>query len=816
MRLVCTCLIFFLCAFKVFPQHIIHGKITDSQGQAVPFVSVYLKNTSKGTSANSEGEYALNTPAGKYEVVFKAIGYHTQSRQIEIVSNQLLNISLQAEVYELKDAVIQAGGEDPAFSIIRKAIRQRKNHLHEVQAYTAEVYIKGLQRMLAAPKKFLGRDVEKMGKEIGLDSNRQGILYLSESESKLSFMQPDKFKEEMIASKTSGSNRAFSFNRASDMRVNFYENMLEWEGLGNRPFISPIAENALFYYTYKLLGASMENGQLVNKIQVIPRRSADPVFRGNIYILEDSWRIHSLDLYLSKEANLNFVDTLKINQQFFPVGEKVWMPSSVRFDFTGGAFGFRFGGYFIALYKNYDLSPQLNKKDFAEVLHISREVNKKDSTYWQQTRPIPLTEEELRDYHKKEALAAKRESKAYLDSLDRVYNKFKPVSFLISGYNWRNRYKKEYYNLSSVVSSVFYNTVEGFGLDYKLSYRKQIDSLSNKNLFLSGKLHYGFSSEQLNGTFSAFFPVKSTNLGIQLGTDVQDLNNLGSISQLGNTVNSLLYERNYLKLYEKKIVQISATQRIGGGVLTSFSAEWANRNNLQNTSTYTFFPSTKSSFTSNNPLSPYTEDPLFPQNQSFKLGWRATYEFSKEYATYPGRRVYMPSKYPRLGLTYTKGIPSVLSSDVDYDLLSFDISKSDIKLGMYGKTSFYASLGKFLNNRRIFYTDYKHFVGNQSLTYTPQMRSYLFLDYYQFSTADKYLEGHWEHNFSSFFLNKIPLIRKLKLQEIAGLNYLATPVLKNYYEVYGGLEYLSFRALYGFSYRDGKKMDSGFRISYGF
>lgn len=815
MKLAYTFLLIFLCVFKGFTQHIIHGKISDRQGAAVPFVSVYLKNTSKGTSANSEGEYVLNVPAGKHEVVFKAIGYRTTSWQLEVSSNQLLNMSLETEIYELNEAVIRAGGEDPAFAIIRKAIKQRKNHLHEVQAYTAEVYIKGLQKMLAAPKKFLGRDIEKMGKEIGLDSNRRGIIYLSESESKLSFMQPDKFREVMIASKISGSNRAFSFNRASDMRVNFYENMLEWDGLSNRPLISPIADNALFYYNYKLLGASMENGQLVNKIEVIPRRSTDPVFRGNIYILEDSWRIHSVDLYLSKEANLNFVDTLKINQQFFPVGNRTWMPSSVRFDFTGGAFGFRFGGYFIALYKNYDLSPKLNKKDFAEVLNISREVNKKDSTYWEQTRPIPLTNEEVNDYHKKEALAAKRESKAYLDSLDKVYNKFKPVNFFISGYSWRNRYKKEYYNLSSVASSVFYNTVEGFGLDYKLSYRKQIDSLSNKNLFLLGKLRYGFSSEQLNGTFSAFFPVKSTNLGIQLGTDVQDLNNLGSISQLGNTVNSLLYKRNYLKLYEKKFLQLSATQRIGGGLLAMFSAEWASRNSLQNTSTYTF-ASKKSAFTSNNPFSPYTEEPLFPENQSFKLGLRATYEFNKEYATYPGRKVYMPSKYPRLGLTYTKGIPNVLSSDVDYDLLSFDISKSDIKLGMYGKTSFYASAGKFLNSRRIFYPDYKHFVGNRSLSYTPQMRSYLFLDYYQFSTPDRYLEGHIEHNFSSFFINKIPLVRKTKLQEIVGFNYLNTPVLRNYFEVYGGFQFLNFRGLYGLSYRDGKQMGSGFRISYGF
>jgi hypothetical protein len=254
-----------------------------------------------------------------------------------------------------------------------------------------------------------------MGKEIGLDSNRSGIIYLSESESKLSFIQPDNFREEMISSKVSGSNRAFSFNRASDMKVNFYENLQNWEGLSNRPIISPLADNGLFYYQYKYLGSAIENGEAVNKIQVIPRRKSDPVFRGYIYILENSWRIHSVDLFLTKEANINFVDTLKINQQFIPVGNKNWMPASVKFDFTGGVFGFRFGGYFMAIYKNYDLNPALNRKDFAEVLLITKGVNKKDSSYWAQARPIPLTLEEKADYRKKDTLAAKRESKPYLD-----------------------------------------------------------------------------------------------------------------------------------------------------------------------------------------------------------------------------------------------------------------------------------------------------------------------------------------------------------------------------------------------------------------
>lgn len=814
---------FLLCMFSFISLTLsaqsltVRGRITDQQGQAIPFASIYEKNTTIGTSANSEGEYTLKLGAGKHDLYYRAIGYRQEIREIDLKTNYNLDVSLTTAVFELADVIVRSGGEDPAYEVIRNAIRKRKSHLREADEYSADVYIKGMQKMLAAPKKFLGRNIDEMSKEMGLDSNRTGILYLSESESRLSYKQPDSYHEEMISSKVSGSNRAFSFNRASDININFYENIIAMEGISNRPFISPIAENALFYYDYKLIGTSMENGGLVNKIELIPKRGADPVFRGNIYIIEDSWRIHSSDLMITKQANINFVDTLNIRQQYIPVNSRVWMPSSIRYDFTGGIFGFRFGGYYLALYKNYDLNPGLNKKDFVEVLKITREVNKKDSAYWTQARPVPLTEEEKTDYEKKTVLALKRESKSYLDSLDKVHNKFKPVQFIIgSGYSPRNRFKNEYYTFSSLRNSAFYNTVEGFGINYQATYSKRLDSLTNKFVNFAGKVRYGFSSEKLHGSVSGDLPLKEATLSFSVGSDVLDLNNQGSISQLGNSINSLFYERNLLKLYEKKFISVIMTQRFGG-FAGSLGSEWANRLSLQNTSDYTIRDLASRAFTSNNPLeSTLVNGPLFPENQSFKLTFRGTYDFSNKYATYPSGKIHQPSKYPRLGLTYTTAVKGVFGSDARYDLLSVDLTKSDIKLGMYGQFKFWVGAGQFLSNNNVYFPDYKHFVGNLSLSYIPKINNFLFLDFYKNSTADKFAEAHLEHNFSGFITNKLPLIRKLKLKEVLGFNYLATPALKNYNEVYFGLEYLTFRVMYGMAYDKGRRVDKGVRIAYGF
>jgi hypothetical protein len=206
---------FLILSAKAMAQSFtLSGTITDGSGNPVPFATILVKNTSKGSSANSDGQYTLSLVAGTYDIVFKAIGYKQDIRKIEFKSNTEINIKLLPESYQLQNVVVKAGGEDPAYAIIRKAIRKRKSYLTEVKSYTADTYIKGLQKLLAAPKKFMGRDIDAIARQMGLDSNRQGIIYLSESESKLSFTQPNQYHEEMISSKVSGSNRACCLKRA--------------------------------------------------------------------------------------------------------------------------------------------------------------------------------------------------------------------------------------------------------------------------------------------------------------------------------------------------------------------------------------------------------------------------------------------------------------------------------------------------------------------------------------------------------------------------------------------------------------------------
>src|SRR5690606_2158888 len=96
--------------------------------------------------------------------------------------------------------------------------------LEETPPHTAKVYIKGVHRLLQAPEKLMGIRISEIGSELGLDSNRTGILYLSESESRITSHPPRLFREEMISSSVSGDNNTFSITRATVRRVNFYKN----------------------------------------------------------------------------------------------------------------------------------------------------------------------------------------------------------------------------------------------------------------------------------------------------------------------------------------------------------------------------------------------------------------------------------------------------------------------------------------------------------------------------------------------------------------------------------------------------------------
>ncbi|HYD90512.1 MAG TPA: carboxypeptidase-like regulatory domain-containing protein, partial [Flavobacterium sp.] len=123
----------------------IKGKVTASNGEPIPFVSITIENTYTGTTANEEGSYELPLRAtGKYTMVFQSIGYKTKKIPVNIASfPHTLDVVLQDESYEL-NAVSVSNTEDPAYAIIRQAIAHKKENSEKTGRFEADFYSKGI------------------------------------------------------------------------------------------------------------------------------------------------------------------------------------------------------------------------------------------------------------------------------------------------------------------------------------------------------------------------------------------------------------------------------------------------------------------------------------------------------------------------------------------------------------------------------------------------------------------------------------------------------------------------------------------------
>ncbi|MGV3509367.1 MAG: DUF5686 and carboxypeptidase regulatory-like domain-containing protein [Sphingobacteriaceae bacterium] len=808
-------LILLLLLSKVYSQGLINitGNINDTMGNPIAFTSVFVKDENFSTMANQNGEYKIALRPGKHTIIFRFVGYKQEEIEFMVKPGIKVNAVLEKESFLLKEVKISnRKGEDPANGLIRKVISKRRE-LRSTPSYSCDVYTKGVQKLTGAPKKILGQDVAQA---LNLDSNRHGILYQSETKSKFYFDYPH-VKEVMEASKIAGDREGFSFNRALDLQINLYDNLLQWGPLGNQSYISPVADNAFDYYKFQLEGSSLQNGHTIYKIKISPKNRFDPVFSGHIYLVEGDWRLYSVDLMITEEARINFVDTLKISQNFIEVGESYWLPSDITFKFKGKVLGFKFAGYFTGLYSNYSINPSFPKNFFKdEVMKIPEDVNKMGNEYWVKNRPVPLTYEEEVNYHIKDTAAAKVESPEVLDSIQKARNKFKPLKFLFSGYTLHNYAKRSYWHFNSINRTVFFNTVEGWAVDLKPHYRKEFSL--KRSIDIKPRLRYGFGSQTLNTNIEINYlrdTLDHESFTLNVGSDYLDLNNRGTINLFYNTLTTLFDGKNLLKLYKSNFFAFSAQREITDGLLVTGGTEISRRYPLRNGSYESIFNNAARLLTSNNPLNPEVDENLFPVNTSFSIEAKLSYTYGQRYTSRPDGKIYEDARFPTIKLNYRKGIPGVFNSAVDYDFFSADLFQDKLKTGMFGYSSYYFSAGKFLNTKSLFYPDVKHFTGNQTAIYNPLFPNFHFLDYYAYATNDKYFEAHYEHNFLGYFLRKIPLIRKLKLEEIVGGAYLVQP-MNNYREVYIGLQRLIVRADFGWSWTQNGTRYKAFRLFYGF
>ncbi|MCB0533010.1 MAG: carboxypeptidase-like regulatory domain-containing protein [Lewinellaceae bacterium] len=751
------------------------GVVYDENGEPLPYASVYVRNSTNGTVANAEGQYRLSLNPGTHYIVFQYIGYKQQIEKIEIANKPVrLDARLEPSNLELSEVVITT--EDPAYPIMRKAIAKRNYYKTRTPEYSCDAYIKGFYKLLDAPKKILGQEVGDIGGI--LDSNRTGVLYLSESVSKLYVQaKPLRKKEVMVSSKVSGNTNGFSLNRATLTDFSLYDEYLEID----RNILSPLADNAFAYYRFRLLGRFKdENNYDIYKIEVIPKRDEDPTFHGHIYIVDEWWNLAGVDLKLTGKAiQQPVLDTLVIQQEFVPVNKPdEWCLLTQLTGFKFAVLGFKVSGFFNGVFSNYNLKPQFPPGTFdRETFRIEKSATERDTSYWETIRPVPLTEEESNDYVRKDSLEKIWESKTYLDSIDRKSNRFKPTN-LIFGYTWRNSYRHTSISYPALFDGLQFNTVQGVLLNIRPTFRRREGENRSSYWEAGGSLNYGFAEKRLRADLRLerrFESIWYTQAEVSGGLKAEQFDPEKQIGELTNLLYSLFDRRNYLKLYEKAFVQAKVGRNVAPGLRLEFQTEFAERRPLINHSDYSFYRRDRE-YAPNAPLPiPATvpEQDFFETHKAFLLELAARIRIGETFSTYPDFRIYHRSKWPGLVVRYTKAVPGVAGSVVDFDLIQLRLAQSDLSLGLFGSSSWNAGGGVFWRKERVEFMDYFHPKGNQTFLGKPSTYNtgFFLLPYYEFSTADAYTYAHLRHFFNGWILDKIPGLRKLNWKENLGIGF---------------------------------------------
>jgi hypothetical protein len=803
----------------------LRGTVKDSEGTPLGFVTLYVKQTGFGTTANENGLYELSLPPGEYTLLFQLMGYETKVQQVQLSEAATeLNVIMVMQSLELKEVTIVASKENYAYTIMRKAIAKANYHAQQLDRYSATVYTKGAGQLKDHPW-FAKQAMKKEGIE-------KGRVYISESVCTVEYTRPNRYKQKVISVRSDGKDN----NTSPEGYIlgSFYDSK-------NSETISPLSPQAFSYYRFKHLGTFKDRDYLIHKIQVTPRSKGDNLTEGVLLIVDNAWSIHSLDFFIYKMGV-----KMQLKQIYAPIEEKAWLPVTHQFNITGKLLGFDFEYNYLATVSNYKIVLNKNlaldkvdlvdekiekdrakeiesksKKDIAsiqkrleegkaitrkELKTVLKDYKKKDTTskkeknivsdflleedsvqykkdtaYWDSIRPVPLTKQEIIGYRKTDSVAVIEQKKQAGDTLNKRKHKgFKPWDVLVG-----NSYKMaKHSHLSIATPNGEFNTVEGWNVIYQLGYTTLLQDTNKTRISLSPTFRYAFAQQRVYGKMNCKLRNKNFLLKAEGGSYVQQFNREEPILPIVNSLTTLLLEKNFMKLYRTDFATLSYTHQHNAKLNFSAGAEWANRITLNNLSNYKLIDNpTVNDYSSNNPFNQeYGSEVLTPNHSSINIEMGAVAKPWLKYKIRNRVKHEIKNSSPVFSLLYKKGLP-FLSSQVNYDLIEAGYNHS-LRLGLLGAVQLGLTGGFFVNSKSLYLMDYKHFVGNQTpLLTTSTINHFRLLDYYTHSTHQSYFSAHANFRFRKVVLSRFTYLRLLGIKENLFVNYLATPTSHNYTEL---------------------------------
>lgn len=732
-------------------ETIIKGKVTDAgTGDPIPFVNVILKGTTIGNTTDFDGNYQIKTTSPSDTIIASYIGYKSKRKALPNDDIVVINFQLEEEATKLKEVVLLVG-ENPAFAILRKVVKnKKKNDKRKLTAYEYDTYTKVEIDVDNMTDKFRKRKVIKKITQV-LDSVEQIAgedgkpilpLFISESVSKFYYRDaPSLSTEHILNSKINGvgvedGTLVTQLIGTSFQEYNFYQN---WLSIVGKEFVSPIADGWRLYYEYDLTDSLDVDGDYCYRLDFYPKSKQELAFAGTIWITKNDYALKQIDATVGREANLNFIEKIRIQQELDEIDGEAWIPikNRVLIDVSEVT---KYSAGMLAKFYTSNKNIVVNKPykpTFYQHPIVTNEtalMRQDEEAFWDSLRHEPLSSTEKSVYKMIDTLQNIPVVRTYTDI----------IKVAINGY----------YNMGKVevgpyLGVVAWNNIEGVRLQAGF---KTNMKFSPKWVF-GGQLAYGFHDSRIK-YMASVQNILSRNHWTTLTFRVRS-----DVAKLGVDEESLVDNQVFLvatrwgtfrKGYYYNELRGSLQRELFKGFTQKISFKNWDFNPIYNFG-YLKYTSDSSSLSDNFQTSEiilesrYAKDELFIQNDNERISLG-------------------PEKWPVITVRYTHGVKDVLGSDFEYDKLRLSLLKR-IKAGPLG-IGYITLTGDYVFNTLPYPLLALH-LGNQSSFYSSA--TYNLMNFGEF-VSDHYASLQYRQYLQGFLVNRIPLIKKLNWRLLGTAN----------------------------------------------
>lgn len=759
------------------------GIVKDSiTGEPLPFVSVYFDGSTIGAMTDDNGTFTLQNNQGYTKLAAASLGYDTKFIDLKPgKKNDNLEVLLKPTAFEISEVVVKPKREkytrkdNPAVELIKKVIAHKNdNRIEAKPEYQTEVYEK---LSLSLDNFNPNLDKNKFLKKFKfiknyLDTsefNGKPILTVSvrENLSDFYYRKSPKAEKTIVRAKrmqgidkTLDDGGGITSNLEEIFKsINIFDNNIPI--LLNR-FVSPLSSTlATTYYHYYIMDTLDVGGDKCVDLAFVPANSESYGFTGRLYItLDGNYAVKKVLLNTPANINLNWVDKLRIEQEFKQMSDSTWVLDQentfVNFYVVKGTQ--QLYAHQLRNYDNYNFNVQNADSVFGLLgaLHVLPEATAQPDTFWTHNRPIPLKEKE-------DAL------KDLLGQLRKVpaFNAIiKTAEILITGYiPTANDKKVTKFDFGPMNTTFSANHLEGF--------RMRVGGMTTANLnpywFASGYLAYGTNDRKIkyNLKLTHSFTKKEyhegenpvNNLSFIQEYDVytpgQDFlftskDNIFVAWKVGEPVTKMQYIRKSVLQYEK--------EWLNGLTWKS----WIMNQNNEAAGTLQYIKRDES-------------------GNLYHIKDFTTSEIGTQLRFAPGERAYngrsgkesvfnLSKDAPVFKLSHQLGIKGVLGGDYNYNHTEISAEKR-IWLSSFGHIDAQIKAGKVWDKVPFPLLILPN--TNQSITIQPE--AFHMMNALEFVT-DQYVSFNATYYLKGWILNRIPGIKWLRLREVLSFNM-----------IYGGL-----------------------------